>query len=74
MTIQQTSSLFCGRPLCEQIWHGQGCPLFDVFHPAFPLPTMASPALQGALKDDFGEAVVVHDMNGPCEFRSANSR
>ena len=20
---------------CEQIWHGQGCPLFDVVHPAF---------------------------------------
>ena len=23
---------------CEQFWHGQGCPLFDVVHPAFPLP------------------------------------
>ena len=23
----------------EQFWHGQGCPLFDVVHPAFPLPT-----------------------------------
>ena len=51
-TIQQrsSSSLFCRRP-CEQFWHGQGCPLFDVDHPAFPLPTTASPTLQGALKD-----------------------
>ena len=23
--------------LCEQFWHGQGCPLFGVVHPAFPL-------------------------------------
>ena len=27
------------------------CPLFDVVHPTFHLPTMASPTLQGALKD-----------------------
>ena len=25
---------------CEQFWHGQGCPLFHVVHPTFPLPTM----------------------------------
>ena len=31
-------------------WHGQGCPLFDVVHPAFPPLTKASPTLQGALK------------------------
>ena len=43
---------------CEQFWHGQGCSLVDVVHPAFPLPTTASPTLQGALKDGFGEAVV----------------
>ena len=36
---------------CKQFWHGQECPLFDAVHPAFPLPTMASPTLQGALKD-----------------------
>ena len=36
---------------CEQFQHGQGCSLFDVIHPAFPLPTKASLTLQGALKD-----------------------
>ena len=40
---------------CEQFWRGQGCPLFDVVHPAFPLPTTASPILQR-------EAVVACDM------------
>ena len=49
----------------EQFWHGQGCPLFDVVHPAFPLPTTASPTLQGVLKDGFGEAVVACDMREP---------
>ena len=44
-----------GSP-CEQFWHGQICPLFDVVHPAFPLLTTASPTLHGALKDIFGEA------------------
>ena len=43
---------------CEQFWHGQGCPLLEVVHPAFPLPTRMSPTLQGALKDGFGEAEV----------------
>ena len=52
---------FAGGP-CGQIWHGQGCPLLDVVHPAFPLPTTASPTLQGALKEGFGEAVVAGDM------------
>ena len=28
---------------------GRDCPPFDIVHPAFPLPTMASPILQGAL-------------------------
>ena len=28
---------------CEHFWHGQGCPLFNVLYPAFPLPTTASP-------------------------------
>ena len=36
---------------CEQFWHGQGCPLFGVVHPSFPLPTTASTTLQGTLKD-----------------------
>ena len=38
---------------------GGACPLFVVVHPAFPLPTTASPTLQGALKDGFGGAVMV---------------
>ena len=57
----------------EQFWHGQGCPLFDVVHPAFPLPTTASPTLKGALKDGFGEAVVACDMPEPCKFPSLDS-
>ena len=53
---------------CEQFWHGQGCPLFDVVHPVFPRPTTASPTLQGAVKDGFEEVVVVFDMPEPCKF------
>ena len=34
---------------------------------------MASPTLQGALKDGFGEAVVVCDMPEPCKFPSFDS-
>ena len=40
---------------CEQFWHGQIRPLFDVVTQAFPLPTTASRTLQGALKDEFWE-------------------
>ena len=40
-----------------QFWHKQGCPLFYVVHPAFPLPPTASPTLQSAMKDGFGEVV-----------------
>ena len=58
---------------CEQFWHGQGCPVFGVVLPAFPLPTTASPTLQGALKDGFGEAVVACDMPEPCKFPSLDS-
>ena len=47
-------SFSAGGP-CEQFWHGQGCPLFDFVHAAFPLPTTALLTLQGALKDGFGE-------------------
>ena len=45
--------------LCEQSWHGQGCPLFDVVHPAFPLPTTASPTLQGDLKENLESMLVL---------------
>ena len=58
---------------CERFWHGQGCPLFDVVHPAFSLPTTASPTFQGALKDGFGEAFVACDMPEPYEFPSLHS-
>ena len=61
-----------GAP-CEQFWHGQGCPLFDVVHQAFPLSTTASPTLQDALKDGFGEAVVACDMPKPWKFPSFDS-
>ena len=58
--------VFSARGPCEKVWNGQGCPLFDVVHPAFPLPTTALPTLQGVLKDGFGEAVVACDMPEPC--------
>ena len=48
-------------------------PLFDVVHPAFPLPTTASPTLPGELKDGFVEAVVARDMPEPCECLSPDS-
>ena len=44
--------------------------LFYVDHLAFPLPTTASPTLQGALKDGLGEAVVACDMHELCKFPS----
>ena len=46
---------------------------FDVVHPAFPVPTTASPTLQGVLKDGFGEAVVECDMPEPCKISSLDS-
>ena len=44
-------SAFSAGGRCEQFWHGQGCPLFHVVHPALLLPTTASPTLQGAVKN-----------------------
>ena len=38
--------VFSAGGTCEQFWHGQGCPLFDVAQPAFPMLTMASSTLQ----------------------------
>ena len=57
----------------EQFWYGQGCSLFDVFHPAFPLPTKASPTVQDALKNVFGEAVVACDVFEPCKYPSLDN-
>ena len=45
----------------------------DVVYPACPLPTTMLPTLQGALKDGFGEAVMVCDMPKPCKFPSLDS-
>ena len=52
----------------EQFWHGQGYPLFDVVHLPFPLPTTASPTVQGVLKNGFREVVVTCDVPELCEF------
>ena len=54
----------------EQFWHGQGCPLFNVDHPAFPLHTMALPILKGALKDGLERLC---DMPEPCKFLTLDS-
>ena len=61
-----------GSP-CEQLQHEHGCPLFDVDHNTLPLPTTASPTLQGAPKDGLGEIVVACDIPEPCKFSSLNS-
>ena len=31
---QTTQPMFSAGSHCEQFWHGQGCPHFDVVHPA----------------------------------------
>ena len=46
---------------------GQGCPLFDVVHPAL------SPTLQGTLKDGFRDSPAACDMLEPCNFPSLES-
>ena len=53
--------------------HGQERPLFDLVHPAFPLPTTASPVLQGAQENGSGEAVVACDMPEPRKIPSSDS-
>ena len=53
--------------------HRQECPLFGVVHPAFPLPTTASPTSQGALNDGFGEPVLACDKSEPCKSPSLDS-
>ena len=56
----------------EQLWHRQGCPPFDLVHPAFSLPTTTSPTLQGdpGPKYGFGQTVVECDRPEPREFPS----
>ena len=60
---------FCILYCAVSFWHGQGCPLFGVGHPAFPLPTTASPTLQDALKDGFWAAAEACGMPEPSHFR-----
>ena len=55
---------------CEQLWRGQGCPLLEFVYPAFPLPTTASPILQGTLKGCFGEATMARDTLQQCQCLS----
>ena len=57
---------------CEQFWHGQGCPVFDVVHPAFPLPTSVAHPPK-CPEDGFGEAGVACDMPKPRKFLSLDS-
>ena len=71
--MRDDSRIFSSGGPCEQLWHGQGCPLFDVVHPAFLVPTSASPTLQGSLKDGLGEAITACDMSEPCKFSSLDS-
>ena len=66
--------IFSAEGPCEQFWHGQECLLFDFVHPAFPLSTTASPTLQGALKDGFGEAVVACNIILKQDCRELNAR
>ena len=72
--IQYTSfsGLFCRKPLVCSSGIGQGYLLLDVVHPAFLLPTKASPALQSALKDGIEEDVAC-DTPEPCKFPSLDS-
>ena len=55
------------------MWHGPGCPLFNVVNPVFLLPAPASPTLQGAMKDGFGEAVVARDTLELCKLPSLHT-
>ena len=73
MIQQRSSSSLFYRRHYKQFWHLQGCPLYDIVHPAFPLPTTASPTLQSALKNGFGDNVMACDMHKPCKFPSLDS-
>ena len=64
---------FSAEGHCEHLLHGQGCLLFDFVRPAFPLPTTASPSLQGP-EGRFGEAVVACDLPKPCTYPSSERK
>ena len=59
--------------MSSEFWYGLGRPLFGVVHSAVPLPTTASPTLQGALKGGSGEVVVARDMPEPSEIITLQS-
>ena len=71
--IRDPLPVFSAGGHCEEFWHGQGRSLFGVVHPAFPLPTTASPTLQRALNNGFREAVMACDMPEPCKLPSLDS-
>ena len=68
-TIQQKcySSLFCRRPVWAVLaWAGMSSLWCCPSSISFAITTL--PTLLAALKDGFGEAVVVCDMSEPCKF------
>ena len=46
------------------------CLILSIQLAFFSLPTTASPTIQGARKDGFGEAVMARDIGEPCKFSS----
>ena len=52
----------------EQFWNRQRRPRFDIVHPAFPLPIMTASDLPDALKNGFGEAVMMCSVPKQSEF------
>ena len=62
---------FLQEALVNRSRMGRDVHSFDVVHPAFPLSTMASSTLQGAMKDGFGEAVMACDMPKLCKKKQS---
>ena len=67
MIQQRSSSSFLQEALVSSSGMGRNAH-FLMLSKAFPLPTTELPTLQGALRDGFGEAVVVCDMPKPRKF------
>ena len=66
--------LFLVESHCKQFCQGQECPLLDVFHPEFPLPTTASPTSR--CPEGWFWRGCRHDMCDipePCKFPSLDS-
>ena len=73
MIQQRSPAVFSVGGHREWFQHGQGRPLFDVVHPAFPLQTVMSSIHQSALKNGSEEAVVARDTPEPHVFPSLYS-